>query len=72
VTGFPTIKFFPKGKKTPEEYNSGRDEASILKFLNDKCGTKRTITGGLTEEVRASLLHFYIFDIPFYWNENVE
>lgn len=51
VSGYPTIKFFPHGKsdKTPEDYTGGRDEASILAFLNEKCGTQR-MPGGLLAE----------------------
>lgn len=51
VSGFPTIKFFPKGAdKKPEDYNSGRDLDSFVKFLNDKCGTSRTASGGLGDK----------------------
>ena len=39
VTGFPTIKFFPKGSTTAEDYNGGRDAASFVKFLNEKTGS---------------------------------
>lgn len=38
VTGFPTIKYFPAGSQTPEEYKGGRDAASFIKFLNEKTG----------------------------------
>ncbi|KAJ3517607.1 hypothetical protein NLJ89_g402 [Agrocybe chaxingu] len=43
VTGFPTIKFFPKGSsdKTPVDYEGGRTEADIVAYLNEKCGTQR-------------------------------
>jgi protein disulfide-isomerase A6 len=47
VTGYPTIKFFPKGSTTPETYQSGRDEASIVDFMNSKAGTFRVVGGGL-------------------------
>lgn len=47
VTGYPTIKFFPKGSTTPETYQSGRDEASIVDFVNSKAGTFRVAGGGL-------------------------
>jgi len=36
VSGFPTIKFFPAGSMTPEDYQGGRDAKSFIKFLNDK------------------------------------
>ncbi|GFH21707.1 thioredoxin domain-containing protein [Haematococcus lacustris] len=40
VRGFPTIKFFPRGKvpskDTVQEYNSGRTAEAFLTFLKDK------------------------------------
>jgi protein disulfide-isomerase A6 len=36
VQGFPTLKFFPAGSLSAEEYNGGRDAKSFIKFLNDK------------------------------------
>lgn len=54
VTGFPTIKFFPKGEdKTPIEYNVGRSEADFTAFLNEHCGTSRAVGGGLNNQVRS-------------------
>lgn len=47
VTGYPTIKFFPKGSKTALDYGGGRSEADFITFLNDKTGTHRTPGGGL-------------------------
>jgi protein disulfide-isomerase A6 len=47
VSGYPTIKFFPKGSTNPETYQSGRDEASIVDFVNSKAGTFRVAGGGL-------------------------
>ncbi|KAG7089585.1 hypothetical protein E1B28_011252 [Marasmius oreades] len=50
VTGFPTIKFFPKGSKEPIAYEGGRTEADFVQFLNEKCGTHRAVGGGLNDE----------------------
>jgi len=50
VSGFPTIKFFPKDKKEGEAYSQGRDIPSFVKFLNERAGTHRTATGSLTPE----------------------
>ncbi|KAL4435932.1 hypothetical protein ABPG77_000694 [Micractinium sp. CCAP 211/92] len=37
VRGFPTIKWFPRGKADkPEDYNGGRSADDFLKFINDK------------------------------------
>jgi protein disulfide-isomerase A6 len=47
VTSFPTIKFYPKGSSTPEDYQGGRSEEMFLTYLNDKAGTHRTTGGGL-------------------------
>jgi protein disulfide-isomerase A6 len=47
VTSFPTIKFYPKGSSTPEDYSGGRSEELFLTYLNDKTGTHRTVGGGL-------------------------
>lgn len=49
VASYPTIKFFPKGSTTPEEYSSGRSEADIVAFMNEKAGTHRMVGGGLDE-----------------------
>ena len=49
VSGFPTIKFFPKGNKLGEEYSAGRSEEDFVAFLNEKTGSQRVIGGGLLE-----------------------
>jgi protein disulfide-isomerase A6 len=48
VTGFPTLKWFPKdNKESPESYDRGRDIPSFVAFLNEKAGTQRDATGRL-------------------------
>ncbi|KAF9066618.1 protein disulfide isomerase [Rhodocollybia butyracea] len=49
VSSFPTIKFFPKDNKDGEAYEGGRSEADFVKFLNEKCGTQRSVNGGLLD-----------------------
>ncbi|KND03842.1 protein disulfide-isomerase domain [Spizellomyces punctatus DAOM BR117] len=51
IAGYPTIKFFPAGgdPTSPEDYQGGRSEEDFVKFLNEKCGTHRTVGGGLTD-----------------------
>ncbi|KAI0728533.1 protein disulfide isomerase [Fomitopsis betulina] len=50
VQSFPTLKFFAKGKKdTPVDYDGPRSEEAFVEFLNEHCGTQRTVGGGLTE-----------------------
>ncbi|EIN04877.1 protein disulfide isomerase [Punctularia strigosozonata HHB-11173 SS5] len=50
IGSFPTLKFFSKDNKEPEEYEGGRTEADFVDFLNEKCGKKRAVGGGLNEE----------------------
>lgn len=48
VSGFPTIKFFPKGnKETPEAYEGARELNDFVNFINGKTGSKRTADGKL-------------------------
>jgi protein disulfide-isomerase-like protein len=47
VTGFPTIKWFGKDNKTPEDFNGARDVQSFVDFVNQKTGTKRLANGRL-------------------------
>jgi len=49
VSGFPTIKYFPRGDKTPVDYTGGREGEDFVKFMNDKTGSQRTLGGGFTE-----------------------
>jgi len=50
VTGFPTLKFFPKRDKNPEAYNGGREEGDFVTFINGKAGTQRLPSGLLNGE----------------------
>ncbi|KAF2325099.1 hypothetical protein GH714_022768 [Hevea brasiliensis] len=50
VSGFPTLKFFPKGNKAGEEYEGGRDLEDFVSFINEKCGTSRDGKGQLTSK----------------------
>jgi len=50
ISGFPTIKFFPKNNKAGEEYNGGRSEQDFIDFLNEKCGTNRVSGGGIDDQ----------------------
>uniref|UniRef100_A0A7S1TEC0 protein disulfide-isomerase n=1 Tax=Compsopogon caeruleus TaxID=31354 RepID=A0A7S1TEC0_9RHOD len=50
VTGFPTIKFFPKGaSKEPVDYSGGRDLESFVSFINEKTGADITSSGDVSE-----------------------
>ena len=50
MTGFPTLKFFPKGSTEPLAYNSGRSEEAFVNFLNEHAGTFRLPGGGLNDK----------------------
>ncbi|OMO63954.1 Thioredoxin [Corchorus capsularis] len=50
VSGYPTLKFFPKGNKAGEDYDGGRDLDDFVTFINEKCGTSRDGKGQLTSK----------------------
>lgn len=43
ITGFPTIKFFPKGSTKAEDYDGGRTADTIISWVNKKVGTNRKL-----------------------------
>jgi len=48
VSGFPTIKFFPRGSKSsPQSYDGARDLDSFVAYINSQAGTQRTSSGRL-------------------------
>lgn len=51
IRSFPTLKFFPKDNKAGEDYKGGRSEADFVAFLNERCGTSRSVGGGLNDLV---------------------
>ena len=46
ISGYPTLKFFPKGSTTGEEYGGARAEQALTEFINTKTGANR-LMGGL-------------------------
>lgn len=50
ITGYPTIKFFPKGSTEPEAYSGARSEEGFIEFLNSKTGSNRAVGGGLNSK----------------------
>ncbi|KAJ7973037.1 Protein disulfide isomerase-like 2-2 [Quillaja saponaria] len=50
ISGFPTLKFFPKSNKAGEDYEGGRDLEDFVAFINEKSGTNRDAKGQLTEK----------------------
>lgn len=59
VSGYPTLKFFPKGNKAGEDYDGGRDLEDFVSFINEKCGTSRDGNGQLTSKVRPLKIDFH-------------
>jgi protein disulfide-isomerase A6 len=39
VKGFPTLKWFPKGKTEPEAYEGGRDLNDFAQYITQRTGT---------------------------------
>jgi len=39
VSGFPTLKWFPKGSTTPEDFTGGRDAEAMTTWINSKIGS---------------------------------
>jgi len=48
VSGYPTLKFFPKNDKTGIDYSGGREAADFVAFINEQSGTERMLGGGFT------------------------
>ncbi|EFJ10520.1 hypothetical protein SELMODRAFT_269397 [Selaginella moellendorffii] len=49
VSGYPTLKFFPKANKAGEDCDA-RSVDEFVEFLNEKCGTYRDSKGALTDK----------------------
>jgi len=51
ISGFPTLKWFPKGSaaKEPIPYESGRTEEALTQFINKHAGTHRAVGGGVDD-----------------------
>lgn len=58
VKGYPTIKFFPKGSTTPEDYTGGRTAETIIKWVNDKVGTSRRLKKAPTAVAQLTTADF--------------
>jgi len=43
VSGFPTLKFFPKGSTNPIEYEGGRSASDVIAFINKQANTNAKI-----------------------------
>lgn len=50
ISGYPTIKYWPKGSTEPETYSGGRSEEQLVDFMNEKAGTFRSVGGILNSK----------------------
>jgi len=50
VTGFPTLKWFPKDNKEGVAYESGRSGEDFVKYINERSGTQRVFGGDLNDD----------------------
>ncbi|XAR52702.1 Protein disulfide-isomerase [Bertholletia excelsa] len=50
VSGYPTLKFFPKSNKAGEDYDGERELEDFVTFINERCGTSRDANGKLTDK----------------------
>lgn len=49
VSGYPTIKFFPRGEgEKVVDYKDARTAGAFVKFLNENAGTRRNADGSLS------------------------
>jgi len=46
VSGYPTLKWFPKDNKKGKDYDGGRDLGAFITYLNENAGPERTNDGG--------------------------
>jgi len=58
VSGFPTLKWFPKGSKEPEDYDGGRDTQDIIDFINKKAGAKGRVAKAASDVVILDSANF--------------
>jgi len=60
VTGYPTLKWFPKDSKAGQDYDRPRVASDLVAFVNEKAKTDRSVDGrlGATAGIIASLKDF--------------
>eukprot|EP01132_Coremiostelium_polycephalum_P010765 gene10765-13182_t len=49
ISGYPTLKYFPKDNKEGVKYEQGREVDTFVNFINKEAGTKRLKGGKLME-----------------------
>ncbi|KAG6472744.1 hypothetical protein ZIOFF_070221 [Zingiber officinale] len=63
VSGYPTLKFFPKENKAGEDYEAERELDDFVKFINVKCGTSRDANGQLTFQLQDIKLYTFYMEL---------
>lgn len=58
VRGFPTLKFFPQGSTTPQDYSGGRTADDIIKFINEQTGSGGKLKKPATDVVELDPSNF--------------
>ncbi|TJX53773.1 hypothetical protein E8P77_25405, partial [Soehngenia saccharolytica] len=58
VSGFPTIKWFPKGSLEPTDYKGGRTAEELAEFVNTEEGTRVKVAAPQSEVVVLSTENF--------------
>ncbi|KAH9306170.1 hypothetical protein KI387_010574, partial [Taxus chinensis] len=58
VSGFPTIKWFPKGSLEPKDYKGGRTAEDLAEFINTEEGTRVKVAAPLSDVVVLSPENF--------------
>ena len=51
VTGFPTIKYFPKTNKAGEEFSGGRELKDLVEWVNQHANKQRLVDGRYNAQV---------------------
>ncbi|KAG6518279.1 hypothetical protein ZIOFF_021683 [Zingiber officinale] len=63
VSGYPTLKFFPKENKAGEDYEAERELDDFVKFINVKCGISRDANGQLTFQLQDIKLYTFYMEL---------
>ncbi|CAI7764305.1 unnamed protein product [Closterium sp. NIES-53] len=81
VSGYPTLKWFPRNSLTPETYTGDREAEKLLEFANQKSGSRAALPAGkpslvvevtpdnFTEIVKDKTKHVLLeFYAPWYFS----
>ena len=58
VSGFPTIKFFPKGSTQPEDYTGGRTAEDIIAYIGERTGARSKVSNPVSHVVDLTTSNF--------------